>query len=136
MSIVLYVDVIIYKVSLCRLVYHYIMKTFRENLRDELDFQGLTVKELALKTGIIKTSLDNYLGSRCVIPPADVAVKIAKALNVSVEYLVTGNTDKDVSKNEDFSILNDLRQVSPQMQKAIKDLVHVAAEQSVNLHTV
>ena len=55
------------------------MKTFKENLRDELNFQGMTVKELAAKTGIIKGSLDNYLGVRASIPPADVAVKIAKS---------------------------------------------------------
>ena len=66
------------------------MNSFRENLRSELDFQGLTVKELSAKTGIIKGTLDNYLGVRASIPPADIAVKIAQALNVSVEYLVTG----------------------------------------------
>lgn len=61
------------------------MKSFKENLREELDFQGLTVKELSFKTGIIKGSLDNYLSSRSSIPPADIAVKIAQALNVTVE---------------------------------------------------
>ena len=40
------------------------MNSFRENLRSELDFQGLTVKELSAKTGIIKEALDNYLGVR------------------------------------------------------------------------
>ena len=69
------------------------MNSFRENLRSELDFQGLTVKELSAKTGIIKGTLDNYLGVRASIPPADIAVKIAQALNVSVEYLVTGKDD-------------------------------------------
>lgn len=68
---------------------------FRHNLRNELDFQALTVKELSARTGIPKSTLDCYLGSRAVMPPADIAVRIAKALNVSVELLVTGNEVKN-----------------------------------------
>ena len=63
---------------------------FRSNLRSELDYLGLTVKELSQKTGIAKGTLDCYLGVRASMPPADIATKIANALGVSVEYLVTG----------------------------------------------
>jgi len=63
---------------------------FKENLRSELDYQGLTVKELSTKTGIAKGTLDCYLGVRASMPPADIAAKIASALDVTVEYLVTG----------------------------------------------
>jgi transcriptional regulator with XRE-family HTH domain len=63
---------------------------FKSNLRDELDFQGLTVKELSAKTGIAKGTLDCYLGVRASMPPADVAVKIARALGITVEYLISG----------------------------------------------
>ena len=70
---------------------------FKENLRAELDYAGLTVKELSAKTGIAKGTLDCYLGVRASMPPADIAVKIANALDVSVEYLVTG---QDTQKQE------------------------------------
>ena len=50
----------------------------------------MQVKELADITGISRYTLGNYLSVRERIPTADVAVKIAKALGVSVEYLVTG----------------------------------------------
>jgi transcriptional regulator with XRE-family HTH domain len=63
---------------------------FRQNLRDELDYFDLTVKELSAKTNIPKGTLDSYLGDRASMPPADAAVKIALALDLSVEYLVTG----------------------------------------------
>ena len=63
---------------------------FRENLKSELTYQDILVKELAEKTGIPKRSLDNYLREKGSIPPADYAVLIAKALNTTVEYLVTG----------------------------------------------
>ena len=67
--------------------------SFRQNLRAELDFHDLTVKELSAKTGIAKGTLDCYLGVRASMPPADAAVKIAKSLGVSVEYLVTGKDE-------------------------------------------
>jgi transcriptional regulator with XRE-family HTH domain len=66
------------------------MSCFRKNLRDELDYQGLTVKELSAKSSVSKGALDCYLGVQECMPSADNAIKIAKALGVSVEYLMTG----------------------------------------------
>jgi len=80
------------------------MSDFKANLRNELDYVGLTVKELSAKTGIAKGTLDCYLGARASIPPADIAVKIAKALGVSVEYLITGQEDKNQNKIHDQKI--------------------------------
>lgn len=68
---------------------------FRENLKAELLYQGILVKELSAKTGISKRTLDNYLREKGSMPPADYAVLIAKALNTSVEYLVTGETSSN-----------------------------------------
>lgn len=73
--------------------------SFRENLKNELSYQGILVKELAEKTGINKRTLDNYLREKANIPPADIAVKIAKELNVSVEYLVTGKNSEIKDQN-------------------------------------
>jgi len=74
---------------------------FKKNLRTELDYLGLTVKELSAKTGIAKGTLDCYLGARASMPPADIAAKIANALDVTVEYLVTGQEIK-----KQYRILN------------------------------
>ena len=63
---------------------------FKENLKSELIYKDMLVKELAAKTGISRHTLDNYLNVREHIPTIDVAVKIAQALGVSVEYLATG----------------------------------------------
>jgi transcriptional regulator with XRE-family HTH domain len=64
---------------------------FRENLKSELSYSGMLVKELAARSGVSKRTLDNYLNIRSRIPSADIAVKIAKVLGVPVEYLVTGD---------------------------------------------
>ena len=110
------------------------MPSFKENLRSELDFQGLTVKELSAKTGIIKGSLDNYLGVRSSIPPADIAVRIAKALNVSVEYLVTGTDEKITAKAHErftsyLSMLSDYDKLSEQSKKTLAIMIHALASE-------
>jgi len=64
---------------------------FRENLKAELYGSGILVKELASKAGIKKHTIDNYLSVRGRMPAADVAVRIARVLGVTVEYLITGN---------------------------------------------
>ena len=70
------------------------MSDFRKNLRDELDYQGLTVKELSAKTRIPKRTLDCYLREQASMPPVDAALRIAQALGVSVEYLITGKDSR------------------------------------------
>ncbi|MBR1910861.1 MAG: helix-turn-helix transcriptional regulator [Treponema sp.] len=64
---------------------------FKENLKAELSYQNILVKELALKSGISKRTIDNYLRDKHSEPTAENAVKIARVLGVSVEYLVTGD---------------------------------------------
>jgi transcriptional regulator with XRE-family HTH domain len=77
---------------------------FKANLRAELNYLGLTVKELSAKTGIAKGTLDCYLGVRASMPPADIATKIANALGVTVEYLVYGQKIEKYNKLLDHNI--------------------------------
>jgi len=73
---------------------------FRENLKSQLEYSGMPVKELAAKSGVKKKTIDSYLGTRGYTPSAEAATSIAKALGVTVEYLVTGGVgtkDRPVS---------------------------------------
>lgn len=63
---------------------------FKENLKEELIYKDIQTKELAAMTGISINTINHYLVQNGTSPSAENAVKIAKALNVSVEYLVTG----------------------------------------------
>lgn len=67
---------------------------FRENLKAQLQYADMLVKELAVRTGIKKPTLDSYLRSNGYSPSVEAAVKIAEALDVSVEYLVLGSETK------------------------------------------
>jgi transcriptional regulator with XRE-family HTH domain len=83
---------------------------FRENLRSQLDYSGLMVKELAALTGIKKRTIDSYLGTHSYTPSVEAAVKIAQALGVSVEFLVTG---RDTIKGRPLSSLhNDVQEIA------------------------
>jgi transcriptional regulator with XRE-family HTH domain len=104
---------------------------FRKNLRAELDYQGLTVKELCAKTGIAKATLDCYLGARATMPLADAAVKIARSLGVTVEYLVSGkipaesdNTHKDIKYRD---ILDELPYLPENSLDSVRDIVKTIA---------
>jgi transcriptional regulator with XRE-family HTH domain len=63
---------------------------FRENLKAQLEFANMYVKELAALSGVKKQTIDSYLSTHNCTPSAEAAVKIARVLGVSVEYLVTG----------------------------------------------
>lgn len=97
---------------------------FKKTLRSELDFQDVKVKELAFKTGLSKRTLEGYLGARASIPPADVAVKIAGALNVSVEYLVTGRKffEKPVSE-QDQRIIEEIGMLSKGQKELLAQFI-------------
>jgi len=67
---------------------------FKENLKEQLKFTGMHVKELAALSGVKKQTIDSYLNKNSCKPSANAAVAIAQALGVSVEYLVTGKEIK------------------------------------------
>lgn len=74
---------------------------FGTRLKEEMEYQDIQYKDLAAKTNVAERALYTYVASKNPsMPPADVAVKIAQALNVSVEYLVTGSTSPDNSEKD------------------------------------
>jgi transcriptional regulator with XRE-family HTH domain len=105
---------------------------FKENLKAELDFQGMMVKELAANAGISKHTLDNYLSVKNYMPAADAAVKIARALGVSVEYLVTGEEsirEKSPQRTEVQDMMRDFKQLDKDDRKTITAVIHAYRNQ-------
>ena len=108
------------------------MSDFSQRLLSEIEYIGLNRKEFAAKAGIKKRALDAYLGAQQSMPPADVAVKIASVLGVSVEYLITG---KEYQKSVDISgylqfkdILDDLAILPHEIYFPIKTMIKAAAD--------
>lgn len=80
---------------------------FKDRLREEIEYKGLSSKEIAAKIGISYSTFLSYIDMRGVLPNVETAVKIANILDVSVEYLVNGNENKkQTSSNEEILIQN------------------------------
>jgi len=101
---------------------------FKENLRNELDYQDITIKELSARTGIPIASLDCYLGNRATVPSVVAAIKIAQALNVTVEYLAIGQNASTAKpdkkhKRETLELINWVENLNIEQSKAVLKLV-------------
>jgi transcriptional regulator with XRE-family HTH domain len=89
---------------------------FRTNLKAELAYKDMLVKELASLSGVNKRTIDNYLREDGSLPSADAAVSIAEALGITVERLVKG--DKKHPERSGLSLSPDVRSIL----KFIEDL--------------
>ena len=105
------------------------MSDFWKRVDEELDFLGISRTYLANKCEFSLTNIGQgiKLGST---PSADTAVKIAKVLNVSVEYLVTGHDSSFQKENLDLhryreysSFINQLDSLPENQRELIKSIV-------------
>lgn len=98
---------------------------FRERLRDEMEYQGISANALSELTGISKRTIDNYLKQTPQEPGVFNAQKIAKALKVSVEYLVTGNECKNATtlNGEKLEVLSYFEKLSADERNLILNLL-------------
>lgn len=118
---------ILVKVSF--ITYHLRM-SFAENLRDELEYQGIQVKELAEKTGLSINTLNKYRPGSTVLPTIDNALKIAQVLNVSLDYLATGKfmSEEFGGRNEIIQIYKRMRKFSDSDIRTVKSVVDSLSE--------
>ncbi|MCI6316131.1 MAG: hypothetical protein SO238_06230 [Treponema sp.] len=105
------------------------MSNFWERVDEELEYKGMNRKSLASEVGFNLGNIGKgiQLGSS---PSADTAVKIAKVLNVSVEYLVTGQDSSLQKENLDLhryreysSFINQLDSLPENQRELIKSIV-------------
>nr|WP_318660708.1 helix-turn-helix transcriptional regulator [uncultured Treponema sp.] len=72
---------------------------FWKNVEKELDFKGISRKELAFKADIAYTGIGLGI-ERDSMPGADTALKVARVLDVSIEYLLGENTKSQKAKSK------------------------------------
>lgn len=100
---------------------------FGDRLRAEIEYSGMLQKELASKAGIKKRALDMYIGAQKSMPPADVAVRLAKALGVTVEYLVEGRNSSP-AEDVDIKLKNDLKNIPVTLRKKLLETIHLISK--------
>ena len=108
------------------------MSDFTNRLKSEIEYIGLNRKEFAAKADIKIRALDTYLGPQQSMPSADTAVKIANALGLPVEYLVTGKEylqTIDISKYLQFKdIVDDLALLPDETLETLKAVIKAFAD--------
>ena len=72
-----------------------------------LDKKGMSVDTLAEKCGVAPNSIRNYQNGN-TIPDTDVSLRMAKAFNVSLDYLVTGKESDHIIKELIIGLLYQL----------------------------
>ncbi|MCL2443029.1 MAG: helix-turn-helix transcriptional regulator [Treponema sp.] len=105
---------------------------FKENLKAELAYKNILIKELAVLSGVNRRTIDNYLRENDSVPSADAAVRIAGALGVTVEYLITGNENQERNNPplgpDPRVILKNLETLNKRDRKIILSLIKTLKE--------
>ncbi len=102
--------------------------SFKDRLREEIEYKGLMVKEISSQVGISNSTFLSYIDARAVLPNVETAVKIAQVLGVSVEYLVTGSDTVLEARYADLKeIIRDLAMLSRPQLETVKPMIHALA---------
>ena len=72
--------------------------SFKINVQNELKYQDIQLKELSGRIGVPYGTMLSYVNQRECIPNVYIGYKIAKELNVTLEYLVTGKPEDNYIK--------------------------------------
>ena len=78
------------------------MNDFLKRVLEELDFLNASKADIARFLNVRKSTVYSWF-ERDTIPAADTALKIADFLNVSLEYLVTGEKDESKKSKVELS---------------------------------
>ena len=109
---------------------------FAENLKEILESKDIEIKELAYGTGISKNTIDNYLSGQKSIPNAENAVKIAKYLGTTVEYLVTGTILDNLQSQDISKTIKNLYRLNKTDLEAVKTIISLHNKSLPKLHQI
>lgn len=108
---------------------------FSENLKEAMFCKNVTAKALANTTGISIDTINCYLKTKGSLPKIDKAVTLARALDVSAEFLVDGfetdrqRTDFGVRMTpEKIALLQKFSRLSASEQRAVQNLLDAMLE--------
>jgi transcriptional regulator with XRE-family HTH domain len=79
-------------------------KEFGKRLRDVRLDRSLSMKQLAARSDVSLTSLGRYERGN-IVPGLDVALALSKALDISIDYLATGEGSRRQSASQSPRVL-------------------------------
>lgn len=103
------------------------LKCMRKRIKEEKKKKGYTNESLAQEAEISVSTLSKVLAGIIKEPPITTIIKIAKALDVSADYLVFGKENTDNFSSHEISVLNKYRKLNskgkPKAETYIDDLL-------------
>ncbi|MBQ0003594.1 MAG: helix-turn-helix domain-containing protein [Treponema sp.] len=111
------------------------MTGYAQRVLDELEYQGLKKSDLVNNLGIPDSTVRGWW-AKDTIPAADTALKVARFLNVSLEYLITGeereprkeSTIHDFVTDEEYNYLYKYRVLPDHDKIMMKKIIDAAYE--------
>ena len=103
------------------------MTEFARRLSEEMDYLGIKKADLSRELNIPDSTIRSWW-SRDAMPAADVALKVAQFLNVSLEYLITGKNappKKEKRQEIDSVFLESFSMLSESDKEEIKDIINL-----------
>ena len=95
--------------------------TFGERLRQVIENKGITPYQLSAKTNVSQATLSRILANSTTKPSIKTVEVIADYLQISREWLLTGNGDMHTKSESDAS-LSELLAVIASQQRTIENL--------------
>ena len=106
---------------------------FWQNVEDECDYLGISRKELAEKANFSVHTISNGI-RRDGMPAADLALRISKALNISLEKLLDWNENIEPMESSDqienqklllkyLPLLKKINELNPDSKKAVLTII-------------
>lgn len=99
------------------------MSDITDRISFELDFLGLTRADLSRATGIPESTIRNWI--RGTAPQAEPLYKVARFLNVSLEYLITGQDAPPRNERKNLDFLDSFLSLPEDEQNEIKELIKI-----------
>ena len=102
---------------------------FWANVIDEMNYQGISRKELAERAGISYAGIGLGM-ERDSMPGADTALRISRTLHVSIEYLLTGTELKPARHEAEAkyagyeTLFDDMEHIPEAIRRPILDMIH------------
>ena len=95
-------------------------ESFTDRFYRLLKERNMTQKQIGKLSGMSQNGISSWKVNGS-IPRADVAIRMAKALKVPVEYLVFGE-EQDIEP-EVYALISEVKTLSKEKQRVIKDLI-------------
>lgn len=103
-----------------------------DKLKDEMQYQGITQKELSQKTGISINTIRGWF-SKKVLPDLDSAYKISKVLKQPLEYFINGDIFEPNNYHlptREILLLENFRKLSNRDKELIETMISAMSSEA------